>query len=750
MTKKLFKVLASTLMCATPITPVYITIGAQVAPNCFTCGSHSQSVDFNKTNFSSALNGGYSGLNPNALFASPIFPLSDSQEGYDISWGESNETSPFSNNNQSLYAGTTKYLSVNNVSLTSVHTVDKFIPYLGYSAAELQDVNNLLWENENKMSISELLKYDDLFATKPYFSFLQKVYDSKRSPAKMQISGKVTLNCENNSLFDPYFTETYDFTSEFELSNLITNDNYGVSIPSCYIDGIPGNFNEGTFSISFSKKSFFDDMYLEYVPLSKDKTIPEHYELACENKEITLDGASLEMYGKTSNKLQFNKEVPILPVNSTDFEFPNFYKIKIDTKDINWREFIDESGKKVKYSKVYDVFDGDLYKDINIPINRFTFLGFDGKALSDGDVQFWLSKNKNPSKKDNLLFYPQDDLNSSEINYVKDKDGNVTDISIRVPINNYNPSTNINWYFSSAQGYQTTCIPIETNDPYNSSFFNNRKGLLLFLNGSGSAYNPTTFNGDPCDLKYSLNLKSDDLTTISGQSTVYHNDVYDFIYGKYHSLEGRINYEINVTGIHFEIPEFNPDSTRRYFELHPEKATNIFSLKDIFDLQDEFCKHLGLFFLMSCNIKFEGSVKFSFLDYVDGKCVSSSPEIQSFDLNDLAISTTDPRKSCSFSKEYGPKSFCTNYITPIFSINDFDPSTPRSDTIYEMLNFKFERNSAGDYIPKFFYDDFSQQKKIRFNINTNTDIEGHACATYIFLPTFSFSDESLFFVHHDW
>lgn len=734
------------------ITLASIATGFYIPPNCFAFGHHINSLNnSNKTKHSSTFTDGYSGLNPNALFASPIFPLSNDQQGYDIS-GQSNNTSSFESDNISVNDGSTRYLSVQSVALTSVNTIDKFIPYLGYSAAELQDVNNLLWENNNKMSISQLLKHDGLFASKPYFSFLQKVYSFERSPAKIKISGKVTLNCENTSLYDPFFTETHSFTSEFELSNLITNDNCGISVPSCFLDGIPGGFNCATFNITFSKNSFFDDMYLKYVPLSKDKLTPEHYELSCENKQITLDGASLEMYGKTSNKLQFNKEVPILPVNSTDFEFPNFYKIKIDTEDINWREFIDESGKKIKYSKVYDVFDGDSYKDITIPINRFIFLGFDGKALSDGDVQFWLSKNKNPSKKDNLLFYPQDDFNSSEVNYVKDKDGNVTDISIRVFVNNNNPSTNINWYFSSAQGYSTTCIPTETNDPYNSSFsfFNNRKGLLLFLNDSGSAYNPTTFNGDVCDLKYSLNLKSDDLTTITGQSTVYHNDAYDFIYDKYHSLEGRINYEINVTGIHFEIPEFNPDSTRRYFELHPEKATNIFSLKDIFDLQDEFCEHLGLFFLMSCNIKFEGSVKFSFLDYVDDKCVSSSPEIQTFDLNDLAISTTDPRKSCSFSKEYGPKNFCTNYITPIFSINDFDPSTPRSDTIYEMLNFKFERNSAGDYIPKFFYDDFSQQKKIRFNINTNTDIEGHARISYISLPTFSLSDESLFFVHHDW
>ncbi len=688
----------------------------------------------------------YSGLKPSALFASPIFPLSDSQEGYDIS-GESNKTSFLNNNKSSLSGGATKYLSIDSVSLASVHTTDKFILYLGYSAAELQDVNNLLWENHNKMSISELLKHDGLFAKKPYFSFLKKAYDLERGSVKIQISGKVTLNCENDSLFDPYFTETYDFTSEFELSNLITNDNYGVSIPSCYINGIPGNFNKGTLNITFSKKDFFDDMYLEYVPLSKDKTIPEHYELSCENKEITLDGASLEMYGKTSNKLQFNKDIPILPANSTDFEFPNFYKIKIDTKDINWREFVDESGKKIKYSKVYDIFDGDSYKDINIPIERFTFFGFDGKALSDGDVQFWLSKNKNPSKKDNLLFYPQDDLNSSEINYVKDKDEKVTDISIRVPINNRNPSTNINWYFSSAQGYSTTCIPTETNDPY--TVFDNHKGLILLLNGSGSAYNPTTFNGDPCALKYSLDLKSDDLTTIAGQSTVYHKDEYDFIYGKYHSIEGRINYEINVSGMHFEIHEFNPDSTRRYFELHPEKATNIFSLKDVFDLQDEFCKHLGQFFLMSCNIKFEGSVKFSFLNYVDGKCTSLIPEVEFFDLNDFAISTTNPKESCSFSKEYGPKIFCADYITPIFSINDFDPSTPRTNAIYEMLNFKFECNSAGDYVPRFFYDDFLQQKKIRFNINSNMAHEG-ACASYTSLPTFSFSNESLFFVPHSW
>lgn len=702
-------------------------------------------VASNKVASNQASSDEYSGLNPNALFASPIFPLSDSKEGYDIS-GESNNTLPLQKN-KSLRSGGTNYLSVDSISLDSVHTVDKFIPYLGYSAAELQDVNDLLWENDNKMSISELLKYDDLFATKPYFSFLQKVYDSERSPAKIQISGKVTLNCENDSLFDPYFTETYNFTSEFKLDNLITNDNYGVSIPSCHISGIPGSFNEGTFNINFSKKSFFDDIYLEYVPLSKDKEIPEHYELSCENNEITLDSASLEMYGKTSNKLQFDKAVPILPVNSTDFEFPNFYKIQIDTKDINWREFVDESGKKIKYSKVYDIFDGDSYKDINIPIERFTFLGFDGKALSDGDVQFWLSKNKNPSKKDNLLFYPQDDLNSSEINYVKDKDGKVTDISIRTFYNDYS-FANINWYFSSAQGYSTTLIPAETNDPYTSSLANKPKGLMLLLMNKGSAYNPTTLNGDPCVLKYALDLKSNDLTTITGQSTVYNKDKFNILSGKYDSVEGRINYEINITGIHFEIPEFNPDSARRYFTLHPEKANTVFSLKDIFDLKDVFCD-FGQFYSMSCYIKFEGSVKFSFLDYVNGKCVCSSPNVETFNLNDLAISTTDPKKSCSFSKEYGPKRFCADYGTPIFSINDFDPSTPKFDTIYEMLNFKFECNSAGDYVPKFFSNDFSQQAKIKFNINSNKGRE-NSCTSYISLPTFSFSNESMFFVPHNW
>ncbi len=705
--------------------------------------NHAQQHDnLIEANSCSVLNNGVSGLKPSALFASPIFPLSDSQEGYDIS-GKSNKTSFLNNNKSSLSGGATKYLSIDRVSLVSIHTVGKFIPYFGYSASREEDVTNLLIQNNNKMPLSELIRYDDLFAREPYLSFLQKTYDSERGPVKMQISGKVTLNCENDSLFDPYFTETYDFTSEFELSNVIVNDNI-LSIPSCFIDGIPGDFNKGTLNI-FLDNPFFDNVYLEYVPLSNDESIPEHYELSCENKKITMNSASLQMYGKTSNKLQFDNGVPILPVNSTDFEFPNFYKIKIDTKNINWREFTDESGEKIKRFKAYDVFDSDSYKDINIPIDRFTFLGFDGNPLCKTDINFWLSKEKDPRKKDNLLFYPQDDSpNPSKIAYIRDSEGNVTDISVRIPyIKTLSHCfANINWIFSSAQGYSTTYVPVETNDMYDPNWyiFNNRKGLPLFLN----TFNEFRWNVGVT--KYSLDLKPDDLTRITGQSTISHKDAYDYDHLRDMSIEYRVDYQINIKGIHFELPYFNLDSVRKYFELYPEKAKNIFSLKDIFNLKDVFFKDLGQLKQMICNIKLDGSIDFRLSYYIDNKCVDSQKDIEHYDLNDLLISTVDPGKSCSFNKEYGSRGFLHSTTSPVFSINDYDSSNPKGNTLYEMLKFKFECNSAGDYVPKFFASDLSNNKvKIQFNINSNVKEENFRFC-YTSLPTFSFSNESLTFV----
>lgn len=179
--KVLFAASTFSLVCA-PVTNIISTnqndSTTDVKNNPFKISKKSNLNDFDKTSISSTLNlnDGYSDLPPNALFASPIFPLSDSQEGYDISGQSNDKTSSFDDSSTQSYGAATRYLSVESVSLTSIHTIDKFIPYLGYSANHSQDIDELLLQNNNKMSISQLLKHNNLFAKKPYFSFLQKAY----------------------------------------------------------------------------------------------------------------------------------------------------------------------------------------------------------------------------------------------------------------------------------------------------------------------------------------------------------------------------------------------------------------------------------------------------------------------------------------------------------------------------------------------------------------------------------------------
>ena len=641
----------------------------------------------NNSSYPTSSTSSLNGLNPNALFDSPIFPLADNKSinfewssNYALSKGE------FNSPNDTI--------SINKISSNGMIT-----PFFGYTANNAKEITNFLQKYGNKVNLSTLLNSNeiDLFKESPYFSFLQWHKDETSWKASKNVwdSAKLTFSC--NSLLE-------SFQFQVDIGHITIDKNLHSYVNA---DWEASNGYKGTVTLDFS----FPDISLNYVSSNDDGTIPDHYEISSLDNHLSLSTCKVT-FDSISNNIPLDCSINVLSSPSDDFTFPNFYKIFIDTKDINWKEFISSSDEKIFHRRVYDKISGK-YPDIKIPIERFTFYGFNGMPLSENDIQYWLKSIY--TLKSNQILKPVDLFGVSDISYEFDTYNNITSVVIQ-PHNETDIYTScISWTYVSAQGYNDMDMIIETNYPTKEPLSNDIS-LLLYLSENGassggdssfSPYNSYTINN------YVLNLSPTSPINYSGkfQYDYYISPSSWYVFTYY------VNYELNINNIVFEIPRLNLDKIRYDFENNIYDPNKIFSLKELFSLSDLF--NVGSGWQPKVNVTINGSLH-----------LTSSSMDKTFNFADLEMSASSANDSISFGElEYNPHSPATSKFLCATSM----------DEMSSQFYIKFVKNSSGDYIPTYYQRPDSDLPKFTFYINNrNSD---PVKSEKITLPTFTMDSE---------
>lgn len=629
------------------------------------------------------------GLNPNALFDSPIFPLADNKS-INFEWSSNDK-------------------SQSNFSIDKISSCGMITPFFGYTANSAKEITNFLQKNGNKVNLSKILKETNLFKESPYFSFLQwhKSETSWKSLKNVWDSAKLTFSCNyfsssNILLSDSLMPEPFQF--QVDIGHIAINQNLHSTVSA---DWEAPNGYKGAVTLDFS----FPDISLNYVDSSDDGTIPQHYEISSLDNFLSLSSCNITFDG-TSNNIPLDCKINVLKSPSNDFTFPNFYKIFIDTKDINWKELNSSFDEKTFHRRVYDKVSGK-YPDIKIPINRFTFYGFNGMQLSENEIQYWLKSFYTP--KSNQILKPVDLLGVSDISYEFDSYNNITSVVVQ-PHNDTDIYTScISWTYSSAQGYNDMDVIIETNYPTKEPLSNDIS-LSLYLSENGassggdssfSPYNSYTINN------YTLNLKPTSPINYSGK---FEYDTYISPIS-WHVFTYYVNYKLNISDIVFEIPRFNLDKIRYDFENNVYDCTKIFSLKELFSLPDLF--NVGSGWQPKVNVTINGNLH-----------LTSSSMDKTFNFSDLKMSASSANDSISFGElEYNPHSPQTSKFLCKTSMSE----------ISSQFYIKFVKNSSGDYIPTYYQRPDSELPKFIFYVN-NRDHDP-VKSEKITLPTFTMNSE---------